>query len=278
MWKDSLDDQPIGGFRQVDSPPVRLHVAADPRYAEREITLDPYPVLAGEPTEICVELRNPTPYPQDVVVNFSWANFGIGLPFTPIYGPRSVHLPAYSVERECIHWVPPISGQFCLQVILEMEGYEPQFSQRNIDVNEPLQPGIPNPLTFMVGNPFVEPVTISLGLVPHLPGWGLELSQDILPDVQPGEIRQVNLRVTPPAEQPLPPDNTPIVDVEAYAGGELIGGFRKIFRPPVPIHLPGDPIYAEREIIINPYPPAQVSLPRYVSNCATELPTRRMWW
>jgi len=44
---------------------------------------------------------------------------------------------------------------------------------------------------------------------------------------------------------------------EAYAGGRLIGGFRKIYRPPVPVHRPRDPVYAESEISINPYPPRE---------------------
>ena len=69
-----LNGQPIGRFRKMDSPAVPLHVLPDPSYAEQEITIDPYPLLAGEPTEICVDLRNPTPYPQNVVVHFSWAN------------------------------------------------------------------------------------------------------------------------------------------------------------------------------------------------------------
>ncbi len=250
-----LNDQPIGGFRKVDSPAVPLHVPPDPIYAEREISINPYPPLAGEPTEICVELRNPTPFPQEVLVNFSWANFGIGLPFTPINGLHPVLLPPFSVVKECTYWVPPISGHLCLQVMLEAEGYLPQFSQRNIDVNEPLQPGVPDALTFPVGNPLQEPVTITLGLIPHLPDWGFELSQDVLPEMTPGEVREVTLTVIPPAEQPLPPDNTPIVDVEVFAGRNLIGGFRKIFRPPIPLHPFPDPIYAEREITITPYPP-----------------------
>ena len=250
-----LNGQPIGGFRKIDSPAVPLHELADPSYAEREITIDPYPPLAGEPTEICVDLRNPTPYPQNVVVHFSWANFGIGLPYSPINGPFPVTLPPYSVVKQCMHWVPPISGHLCLQVVLEAAGYAPQFSQRNIDVNEPLQPGIPDSLTFPVGNPLGEPVTITLGLIPHLPDWIIELSQDVLPNMQPGETRGVTLTVTPPAELPLPPDNTQIVDVEAFVGRNLIGGFRKIFRPPVPLHPFPDPSYAEREITIDPYPP-----------------------
>jgi hypothetical protein len=242
----------VGGFRKIFRPPVILHRTPDPPYAEREITVEPYPPEAGRPTEVCVELRNPTPYPQDVQVQFSWADFGIGIPFTPIDGLRTVHLPPYSVVRECIHWVPPVSGHVCLQVELFMQGYEPQRSQRNIDVNEPLEPNTPHSLTFPVGNPLPVPMTITLGLIPHLPDWGLELSADVLRGMQPGEVRDVTLTVTPPAD--LPEDGQAIVDVEAYAGERLIGGFRKIFRPPVPVHRPRDPVYAESEIFVDPYP------------------------
>ena len=186
-------------------------------------------------------------------MNFSWANFGIGLPFTPIYGPRSVHLPAYSVERECIYWVPPFGGLFCAKVEINLPGYEfPIVSQRNIDVGEPLEPFVPHARVFLVGNPHSEPVTVTLGLISHLPDWGFELSQEVLPNMQPGENREVILLVTPP--QFLPPDGTPIVDLEAYVNGSLIGGIRQSFRPPVPIHIPNDPIFAESEIGIDPYP------------------------
>jgi len=247
-----VDGELIGGFRKVFRPPVILHPFPDPPYAEREITVEPYPALAGRPSEICVELRNPSPYPRDVEVQFSWANFGIGLGFTPIDGLRPVHLPPYSVVKECIHWIPPVSGHVCLQVELLAEGYPAQRSQRNIDVNEPLEPNTPHSLTFPVVNPFTDPVTITLGLIPHFPDWGLELSQDVLPNVPGGEAREVVLTVTPPDD--LPGDGDPIVDVEAYVGGELIGGFRKIYRPPVPVHQPRDPVYAESEISVDPYP------------------------
>ncbi len=149
----------IGGFRKIHRPPIQLHPFPDPPYAEREITVHPYPPLAGEPTEICVELRNPTAFPQDVAVQFSWANFGIGLPFTPIGGQRPVHLPPFSMVRECTHWIPPVSGHVCLQVELFMDGYEPQRSQRNLDVDEPLVPGEAHTLIFPVGNPASEPMT-----------------------------------------------------------------------------------------------------------------------
>jgi len=243
----------IGGFRKIHRPPIPLHPFPDPPYAEREITVEPYPPRAGEPTEICVELRNPTPLPHDVAVQFSWAAFGIGIPFTPIDGVRPVHLPPFSSVKECIHWVPPVSGHMCVQVTLFSPGYQPQRSQRNIDVDEPLEPLTPHTRIFPVGNPLDHEVTITLGLIPHQAGWNFELTPDVLPGMDPGEVREVQLTVTPPAE--LPPDGAPIVDIEAYAEGRLIGGFRKIFRPVVPIHRPRDPIYAESEIFIEPYPP-----------------------
>jgi hypothetical protein len=249
------DGHLIGGFRKIFRPPIQLHPFPDPPYAEREITVHPYPTRVGEPTEVCVELRNPTPFPQDVAVQFSWAGFGIGIPFTPINGLRPVHVPPHSLVRECIHWVPPVGGQVCLQVELFIDGYEPQRSRLNIDINEPLEPGVTHSMTFPVGNPFGHSVTIELGLIRHVDGWEVELSPDVLPGVGPGETADVTLHVKPPAETPLPPDGHPIVDVEAFAEGELIGGFRKIFRPPVPIHRPKDPIYAESEIHIHPYPP-----------------------
>jgi hypothetical protein len=204
---------------------------------------------------VCVELRNPTPDPHTVWVQFSWAHFGIGIPFTPINGLRPVHLPPYSIVNECVNWVPPVSGHVCLQVKMFMEGYEMQRSQRNIDVDEPLVPGEPHERWIRVGNPLQKPVTITLGVVLHLPDWDIALAPNVLPNMPPGHVEEVLLTVRPPAGKPLPPDGEPIVDVEAFAEGRLIGGFRKVFRPPVPIHQPQDPIYAEREIHVHPYPP-----------------------
>ena len=249
-----VDGVLIGGFRKLYRPPVLLHHFPDPIYAEREISIQPYPPRAGEPTEICVELRNVSELPQTAQVQFSWANLGIGLPFTPINGPRPVNLPPMSVVKECIHWIPPVGGQLCVQATLEIEGHQSQRSRRNIDLDEPLTPGVPHERLFPVGNPFDHPVTVTLGLVPHLPDWGLELSQDVIPNLAPGATQAITLTVTPPADQPLPPDGAPIVDLEAYVDGDLIGGIRKIYRPPVPVHRPRDPVYAETEIGVDPYP------------------------
>jgi hypothetical protein len=207
-----------------------------PVYAQGEISVDPYPVHVGEPTEVCVQLYNPTTNPQEMEVQFSWSEFGIGLAFTPIGGPHQVLVPALGEVTECIFWVPPLDGQVCLQVDLSIPGQQPLWSQRNVDVDEPLEPGTPHLLGFPVRNPLDHEVTITLGLVPHLPDWGLELSQDVLPSMAEGEVREVVLTVTPPGD--LPAHGQPIVDVEAFVAGELMGGFRKIYRWPFLTHLP----------------------------------------
>jgi hypothetical protein len=232
---------------------VPIHRPRDPIYAESEIVIHPYPPRAQEPTELLAEIRNPTDEWQTVTVIFSYANFGIGLPWTPIHEPIVVQVPPGGTALPGTVWLPPEGGLWCIQVEILLPGFEePFYSQRNIDVGEPLEPNTPHARPFLVGNPLEQPATIELGLVPHFPDWGLELSQDVLPDMQPGEEREVILTVTPPND--LPADGDPIVDVEAFVEGQLIGGFRKVFRPPVPVHRPKDPIYAETEIGIDPYP------------------------
>jgi len=256
-------DLKVAGYTNISNMAEEVSAALDPPYAASEISIVPYPVVAGVPTQVCVEITNPTPSAVEVQVQFAWANFGIGIPFTPINGIRPVQLPPNSTVKECLHWIPPVSGQVCLQVVLDLEGYEPIIAQRNLDVNEPLRPGVTHPLSFPVGNPLAQGTNINLNLVPHITGWGLELSPDTLLDVAPGETRQVTLSVTPPTGVPLPEDGKVIVDVEAYAGDQLIGGFRKVFRPPVPLHVSPDPPYAEREISIYPYP-ARMGIPAEV--------------
>jgi hypothetical protein len=64
------------------------------------------------------------------------------------------------------------------------------------------------------------------------------------------------MTLTPPADPAeLPVDGDPVVDVEAYVKGNLIGGIRRVWRPPVPLGQLGELSYAESEIMINPDPP-----------------------
>jgi len=245
-------DQFVGGVRKIYRPPIPLHPPHDPIYAESEIFVQPYPVLADAPTEVGAEIRNPSPFTQTISVRFSFSNFGIGLPFTPINPPIEVVLPPNSIQIITTFWIPPHEGHWCIMVEILSPGQPPYFSQRNIDVDEPLELDKPHARPIEVGNPDTQPHTITLGLIPHTEGWEFSLSQDVLPNMQPGEIRPVVLTVTPHGE--LPPDGTPVVDVEGYIDGNLIGGIRKLYRPPVPVHRPQDPVYAESEISVFPYP------------------------
>jgi len=256
MVNASVDGLPMGGVEIVFGPPIRLHMRAEPPYAESEISVNPYPIPPGEPAEICVEVRNVTHEVREAWVHFRVSPFGIGLPFEPIAPPVFIAIPELGMRRPCIQWVAPEGGQFAFEVFVETPGYPLNVSSlRVMDVNEILEPGIPSSLPFVVRNPFNVPVTITLGMIPSLDGWSLSLTQDVLPSMAQGEARVVTLTVTAPTGSPMPPDGSPVVDVEAFVGREPIGGFRKIYHPPVPIHRPGDPIYAEREITVNPYPP-----------------------
>jgi hypothetical protein len=252
-----LNDQPLREAQVVFGPPMRLHVHPDPPYAESEISVNPYPISTGEPVEICVEVRNVTPQPREGLVTFRVAPFGIALPSEPV-ADVSMFIPQLGIQRPCTHWVAPDGGQFTFDVRVQIAGFPLLIeSQRVIDVSEQLLPNTTSILHFPVHNPFGQPLTIDLLLKPHLPNWEMDLEPSVLPNMQPFETRPVTLTIRIPPDSPMPPDESPVVDVEAYVGTELIGGFRKIYRPPVPIHRPTDPIYAESEITINPYPPRE---------------------
>jgi hypothetical protein len=249
---------PIGGFQKVFGPPLRLHMRPEPGFAESEISVNPYPIPPGEPAEICVEVRNVTLQPRQGFVFFRVAPFGIGQPFAPIAPPVPVFIPEMGLQRPCVHWVAPNGGQFAFEVMVETPGYPmPVSSQRVMDVDELLLPGTISTLHFPVRNPFTGPMTITLGLQPFVRDWIITATPGALPDMAPGETRLVTLTVEIPPMAVMPPDEAPVVDVAALAGPNIFGGFRKIYRPPVPIHQPGDPIYAESEIMVRPYPPQE---------------------
>ena len=199
--------------------------------------IEPYPPRAGEPTQICVELRNPTDMTQTIEVEFAIANFGIGLPFTPIPRPDG-HLAAAQQCEEMYDVGAAVCRALLRAGQLAASADSPavvQRSQRNIDVGEVFEPGQwTQPFVFPVGNPSDQPTNIEVAAIPHLPEWQISLTPTLLLNMQPHEVRPVTLTVRPPIGVPFPEDDTPIVDVEAHAQGELIGGFRKIYRPPVP--------------------------------------------
>jgi hypothetical protein len=142
--------------------PVTFPQGDWPTYAQDEISVHPEPPSAGSLTRLCAEVVNNDPVNAHVVtLEFRVANFGIGLPWNTV-GSTSVHVPSGSIGSGCVVWTPPGPGHWCIEVVLHQEGAEPQHSQRNIDADEPLQPGEPHSLTFPVGNPLDHPVHITL--------------------------------------------------------------------------------------------------------------------
>jgi hypothetical protein len=257
---DPLTWQSIGGFRKIYRPPVPIHQPADPIYAESEITISPYPPKEREPTEICVDIRNPTNITQTMTVDFNVANFGIGLTFHAIARPIAVSMPANSMKKVCVTWVPPFGGDFGVEVGIQVPEHERVYSQRVIDVGEILLPNNPSHFEFVVSNPYTFPITATLGATRYLPQWEVTFNPQAL-YLLPGTASQVEMVVNPVQRpgDPEPVQGQPVIDVEAYYQGngehDLLGGFRKLFFPPVPVHLPEEPPYAESEINIMPYPP-----------------------
>jgi hypothetical protein len=200
---------------------------------------------------------NPTNIAQDITVMFSVANFGIGMPFgtTGITTPtQTIQVPPNGVSRVKTYWNASQPGHFCVQIQLQSAGHDPVYSRRNIDVGEPLRPDAAHSRIIEIRNPLSRIATIAMGLISHRPDWTVTLTPMTLTDVQPGEVRPVTLSVLPSSWAGLADEN-PIADVEAYIDGELIGGIRKIAKPPVPLHKPQDQPYAESEISVKPDPP-----------------------
>ncbi|MCK4725442.1 MAG: hypothetical protein KAT29_06560, partial [Anaerolineales bacterium] len=194
-----------------------------------------------------------------VTATFSVAPFGIGLPFSEAFiapNPIKIFVPAQAAARGHVIWNPPdFGGKFCVRVELESEGHEAVWSQRNIDVGEPLEPGQQHSMVFEVGiGPHQGPVTVTLGLIRHKENWDIDLSTRTLANVHTDETVSVTLSVTPSTDAELG-SGDPIADVEAFVDGQLLGGFRKLDIPPVPLHKPHEKSYAESEISIDPYPP-----------------------
>jgi len=257
----------IGGFRKIYHPPVPVHVPKDPPYAESEIFVDPYPTRVGLPTLLGAVVFNPTPLTQRVTVTFGVAHFGIGMPFTQtgIVSPTQViDVPPMGMARAKTLWMPQFDGHVCVQIQLQSPGHEPVWSQRNIDVGEPLKLGVSHSRIIEIRNPMTEVATITLALINHRPEWQMMLTPTMFTGVNPGVVNTATLTVQPPKPSTDPQereeqlkalaDEQPIADVEAYINGELIGGIRKIAKPPIPLHKPQDRPYAETEIGVTPYP------------------------
>lgn len=242
----------------VTCPPVTFP-NDEPPYAEDEIQIYPYPLIAGRSSELSVRVRSLSATTQTVTVTFqtSPARFGIGLPFSALPAPgnpRVVTLGPYGYAEVKVNWIPASSGHYCIQVKLEGAGFAPIYTQRNLDVTENLQPGVEDVLPFKVANPTSSIGNIHLVVDNTCPGWTVWVSPTVLSNVAPFsvDVRDAELHVIPP---PLGTLGTSChIDVQGWVGDRLIGGIRKLDIPPV--HLPhSDPPWLEKEISTMPNPP-----------------------
>ncbi len=240
----------------VNCPPIG-YPNDEPPYAESEIEIYPYPMVAGRSTEFSVRVMNHSASAQVVTVTFqtSPARFGIGIPFSAITvpgNPRVIVVPAHGEAEVKINWAPPTSGHYCIQVKVESAGYAPIYTQRNLDVTENLQPGVTDVLTFSVANPTSVPATITLVVDNTCPGWSAVLTPTNIIAANPGNMYTSTLRVTPP--NPAVLGTGCHIDIQGWIGDRLIGGIRKLDVPPVNL-TPANPPWREREITTIPTTP-----------------------
>jgi len=237
----------------VDCPPVTFP-NDEPPYAESEIQIHPYPLVTGQPSEISVKVSSLASVTQVLTVSFqtSASRFGIGLDYNS-FDTKVVTVPAHSNVIVKSSFTPVSSGHYCIQIHVQGAGFAPIRTQRNIDVTENLEPGVTDTLTFKVRNNTASTGDIHMAVINTCPGWTAVVNPAVLTGMAPGEIRDVDLLVTPP--NPVVLGSGCHIDVQAWIDGELIGGIRKLDVPPV--HLPQDvdPPWMEPEISLNPSPP-----------------------
>jgi len=229
-----IDGKLISGIRKVDLPPV--HTPLDePSYAESELTISPDPPVVGQTAQICTDLTNYVDADQTVDVTLYAADFGMGLPFTEVGRMEDVVIPGKSTINRCLPWIPPPGSEYrCLQLRIELEGYDDIISQRNMNiVTLPGTADVPMTYDFAVGNPTDEDQTVQLDVRDiGLPaGWVAAVDPPTV-TLGAGESFTGTLTVGPTggqaqtlaiSEETMPGD-AHLVSVEAYIKDQLIGG------------------------------------------------------
>jgi uncharacterized repeat protein (TIGR01451 family) len=243
----------------VTCPPI-VFPNDDYPYIQREIQIHPYPFYRGWPSDVSVQMANRSSSPQRVKVSFQIADgFGIGLPYRT-FDVRYTTIPANGVMTARTQLVPDFTGLRSVRIMVEENSNDPAwppiYTERSLDNSENLRPGIADTLQFEVANPLSASSDIRLVILNRCPGWQAEIvGPNPLLNVGPnnGDVRTVALQVTPPATGPL--GSQCKIDVQGWAGNQLIGGFRKLDVPPV--NLPTDvlPRWKEPEISLIPNPP-----------------------
>jgi hypothetical protein len=228
----------------MDIPPVPLHKPHEKGYAESEISIDPAPPQQGQPTQISTVVYNSSDVTMTVRLDFGWAKFGMGIPFstTGIMTPtRWVTLAPGTSAMVGVTWIPAQSGHQCVRVLLsDVAGlYEPQESQRNVDVEERTFCGT-NIFSFTVYNDSPFTATIDIGMITFNVPEEWEVSTIPSDTLELGPFTSGVITVLVKIPCPSTPSDmldlqetralqeeagsVPTVDVEGYVAGDLVGG------------------------------------------------------
>ena len=233
----------------------------NPMYAEDELKVEPYPLVAGKPSQVSVHLSNFGALPQPIIVTFQVSPLGIGLLYTT-FATRSAVIPAASTIVLNSTYTPAVNGLACFQVLVGIPGAGPILkTQSCLDTSEDFSNAISNDLTFKVGNPTSSTATINLVVDNTCPGWSASITippggtlTGVLPNsAVPPDLRNVTLHVTRPSPATL--GSGCHIDVQAWIGSLLIGGIRKLDLPPVHLPVGIEPSWEEPEIVFIPDPP-----------------------
>ena len=240
-----VEGELLGGIRKLDVPPVPIHKPHEKVYAESEILIDPDPPQQGETTLVSAVLQNTSDVEATVNVQFGWANFGMGIPFTTtgmVDPERTITLSPMSVVNTIVNWTPTISGHQCLQVNLtDPEGiYAPQQSQRNVEVSDRPDCGMTRIYTATIMNDTPLTVTADIGQITFNvpPDWEITTEPNGSIEVGPYGKFVLTVYVTIPCPTTdeekryhemidalqAGSGSTPTIDVEGYVDGRYLGG------------------------------------------------------
>jgi len=240
----------LGGFRMLDVPPIPIHKPHEKVYSESEIVIDPYPPEQGETTHVRAMVQNTSDVEATVDLEFGWADFGMGIPFTTtgmVPYTRTITLSPGMTVTTSVDWTPIVSGPQCIMINLtDPEGnYEPQFSQRNVDVVESPPCGMTQIYTFTIQNPTPLTITVDIGQITFNipPDWVITVPPSNSVEIGPYSEQIIEVHLTIPCYESIQDmrihqkinamqaesGGRPIIDVEGYIEGALIGGIELQF-------------------------------------------------
>jgi hypothetical protein len=240
-----VEGELLGGFRKLDIPPIPLHKPHEKNYAETELYIIPDPPRFGQPTQIGAVMQNNGATTSTIVLEFGWARFGMGIPFSTtnvVPYTRSMTMGPMMTDTAWVTWTPDFSGHACVRVkMVDPDGdNEDIISQRNVDVVERPPCGQTRVFTFTMFNDSPLTVSVDIGLITfNVPeDWEVTTVPSGTVEIGPFTelVVEVHVRIPCPGTLQLMRDlqemyilqaqagGVPTIDVEGYIDGELVGG------------------------------------------------------